>query len=296
MKLCVIYLASPRAFREDVFGTSRIKLLKYSIAITHRLLPNTDIYVFHEDYTQTEFDELPGVKQFVQIDFSGFEQFRAPGLRRPYGYLMMCRFFSGVMQAHPVLQDYTHYLRLDDDSYFLEPYITDETIMKCLHHDYVFRSVFHDGKDQQTLFDFTIQFLATQGFGQTIPGLTHHLRNQGVLVHGNYTGLAPYNNFHIASLRLWKHPLVQSYIRALEDCHGILRHGWMDANIHAMIIFVLAPLTDLSIQSELSFGYRHNQHFAIDNSLFVRYVKDIPFYPEECVESETLASPKEETE
>jgi hypothetical protein len=296
MKICIVYLASPRAFREDMFQTLRTTLLKHSLAITRRVLPNTDIYVFHEDYTETEFNELPGVKQFIQVDFSGFEQFRAPGLRRPYGYLMMCRFFSGVMQAHPVLQDYTHYLRLDDDSYLIEPYITESCLNKFENNDYVIRSIFRDDQDQQSLCDFTFQFLEQNGYKNVLPILKKQLYSCNFLkADGLYTGLAPYNNFHIASLRLWKHPLIQSYIRALEECHGILRYGWMDANIHAMIIYVLAPVSNLNIHYEDSFGYRHNQHFSMEKSPYVYYVKDTRFYPEECVESETLASPKEET-
>jgi hypothetical protein len=283
MKICIVYLASPRSFREDIFHTPRTTLLKYSVAITQRVLPTTDIYVFHEDYTETEFNQLPGVKQFIQIDFSGFEQFRKPGLRRPYGYLMMCRFFSGVMQEHPILQEYTHYLRLDDDSYFLEPYITESCLHKFENIDYVIRSVFHDEQDQQSLCDFTFQFLEQNGYKNVLPILKKQLQHHNFLKSETvYTGLAPYNNFHIASLRLWRHPLVKSYIQAIESNHGILQHGWMDANIHAMILYVLAPLASLNIHYEDSFGYRHNQHFAIEKSPYIRYVKDIPFYPEEC--------------
>jgi hypothetical protein len=42
------------------------------------------------------------------------------------GYMMMCRFFSGIVQKHPELQKYSHYIRLDDDSYLTDPYITEK--------------------------------------------------------------------------------------------------------------------------------------------------------------------------
>ena len=78
--------------------------------ITRSIFPTKDIYVFHEDYTEKEFDSLPPA-HFVQIDFKGHEDKYNPATNKGYGYLMMCRFFSGVVQARPELQAYTHYMR-----------------------------------------------------------------------------------------------------------------------------------------------------------------------------------------
>lgn len=279
MKLCIIYLASPRMFRVDPSKEPRIDLLASSLAITSRLFPTTDIYVFHEDYTQDEFARLAGVKEFIQVDFTGREHLHTRGLRRPYGYLMMCRFFSGIVQAHPVLQAYTHYMRLDDDSYFTEPYITDELIQSCMTQDYVFRSVFQDTQDQQSLFDFTIEFLAKTEYIRYLPKLRQELQKRYMLRPDGktYTGLAPYNNFHIASFRLWNHPLIQSYIREIESSGGILKYGWMDANIHAMIVFVLCLFINMSIHHESSFGYRHNRHVSRLHSSAVYCDDSLPF-------------------
>jgi len=279
MSFCILYLASPRKFCVDPTNEPRIDLLATSLRITHRLFPTTDIFVFHEDYTDEEFIRLSGVKQFIQVDFSGLEQLRTPGLRRPYGYLMMCRFFSGIMQSYPFLQQYTHYMRLDDDSYFLEPYLTDETVKSLLSQDYVFRSVFQDTQDQQSLFDFTMNFLTKTQYRQYVPKLRTELQKRNILRSDGktYSGLAPYNNFHIASFRLWNHPLIQTYIQALEQSSGILRYGWMDANIHSMIIFVLCMFIDMKIHHESSFGYRHNKHVSRLDSSAVDYVDSLPF-------------------
>lgn len=62
----------------------------------------------------------------------------------------MCRFFSGILQKYEQLQNYTHYMRLDDDSYFLEPMITQEHIHKLLDFDYTYRTLFYDLKDHQS--------------------------------------------------------------------------------------------------------------------------------------------------
>jgi hypothetical protein len=279
MSFCIIYLASPRKFHiyDDPLQMTRIKLLQQSLSVTTRQFPTTDIYVFHEDYTDEEMDSLPGVKEFICVDFSGFEHYRVQGLRRPYGYLMMCRFFSGIVQSHPALQKYTHYMRLDDDSFFLDPYLNETNVKELLKHDYVYRSTFGDLQDQQSLYQSTLEFLKKEGYGHTIPTLEKELVKKYFLRDGKYTGLAPYNNFHIASQRLWQNPIIQRYIAYIENEKGILRYGWMDANIHAMIIYILALYCGMKIHHTGWFGYRHNKHVSRMNSTAVDYVDLLPF-------------------
>lgn len=280
MSFCIVYLASPKSHHifNDPNQESRLELIQGSLTITRRLFPTTDIFVFHEDYDEEQFAQLPGVTEFIQVDFSGQEALCNPSLRRPYGYLMMCRFFSGVMQSHPRLQTYTHYMRLDDDSYFQTPSLTEQYVKEnLLKHDYVFRSVFQDTQDQASLFAFTLDFLRKEGYGSYIETLKHELRRKYLLQGDTYTGLAPYNNFHIASQRLWQNPLIQRYIAAIEESHGILKYGWMDANIHAMIVFVLTLFCGMKIHHDATFGYRHNRHISRLDSTAVHYDESLPF-------------------
>jgi hypothetical protein len=242
------------------------------------LFPDTDILVFHEDYTAEDIATLPGATKFIQVDFTGQEEFCNRSLRRPYGYLMMCRFFSGIMQCHPDVTRYTHYMRLDDDSYFLEPFLSpDHVNQSFLNHDYVFRSAFRDAQDQQSLWEFTLEFLQKEGWGSHIETLKKELRKKFFLRGDWYTGLAPYNNFHIASRRLWQNPLIQRYIMALEASKGILQKGWMDANIHGMIIYVLTLFIGMKIHHDASFGYRHNVHVSVLHSDTLDFQDSLPF-------------------
>ncbi len=279
MSFCIIYLASPRNFHiyDDPAQASRLELIQQSLNITQKLFPTTDIFLFHEDYTEEEFKTLPGIKEFIQVDFSGFESFRNPTLRRPYGYLMMCRFFSGVVQSYPQLQNYSHYMRLDDDSFFLEPYLNETNVKDLLKHDYVYRSSFGDLQDQTSLYEFTLSFLKKEGYEHTIPTLEKELHKKYFLKNGKYTGLAPYNNFHIASQRLWQNPLIQRFLQSVEEEKGILRYGWMDANIHAMIIYILTLYCGMKIHHVGWFGYRHNRHVSRNDSTAVDYVESLPF-------------------
>lgn len=280
MSFCIVYLASPRGFHiyDDPAQASRLELLQGSVKIARKLFPTTDILVFHEDYTEEEFTVLPEVTKFLQIDFSGREHVHNPSLRRPYGYMMMCRFFSGVMQAHPEVQKYTHYMRLDDDSYFQEPYLTPQHVeTELLKHDYVYRSTFGDVQDQQSLWEFTVDFLRKEGYGAHIETLKKELRKKYFLQGDLYTGIAPYNNFHISSQRLWQNPLIQRYIAALDASNGILQKGWMDANVHAMVIYVLTLFIGMKIHHDATFGYRHNLHVSRMDSSAVDCDDSLPF-------------------
>lgn len=280
MSFCIVYLASPKGFHiyNNPALESRLDILKGSLKMTKKLFPSTDIFVFHEDYTDLEKSQMPEVTEFIQVDFSGKEDVLNSNLRRPYGYLMMCRFFSGIMQKYPVLQQYTHYMRLDDDSFFMEPYLTEVYVhTHLLKYDYVYRSTFGDLQDQQSLFDFTLDFLRKEGYAQHIPTLIKELEKKFFVKKGAYTGLAPYNNFHIASLRLWENSITQRYIQAIEESNGILQKGWMDANIHGMIIFVLTLFMGMKIHHDATFGYRHNRHVSRYDSTAVDYVESLPF-------------------
>jgi hypothetical protein len=280
MSWCIVYLASPKSFHiyNDPAQASRLELLQGSARIARARFPDIDILVFHEDYTEEEFAVLPEVTKFIRVDFSGQEEHCNPNLRRPYGYLMMCRFFSGVMQSHPEVTKYTHYMRLDDDSYFTEPALTQDRVQnEFLKHDYVYRSVFQDTQDQQSLWEFTLDFLRKEGYGHTIETLKNELRRKYFLQGDEYTGIAPYNNFHVASQRLWQNPLIQRYIAALDNSHGILQKGWMDANIHAMIVFALSLFVGMKVHHDGKFGYRHNRHVSRMDSTAVDYMDDLPF-------------------
>ena len=256
MNWCIVYLASPRSF-------GRHEILKASLRIAKKCFPSTDIYVFHEDYTDQDFGDLPSIKEAIRVDFSGHDDVYNPATGRRKGYLLMCRFFCGILQSTPQLQSYSHYMRLDDDSFFLEPYPAETHIQRMLQQDYTFRTLFLEEQSQQSLYEFTIAFLKRNGVGHlTLIQIKSALTSARFLYEGRYTGLAPYNNFHMSSLRMWKHPLVVRYLQEIESIGGILRYGWLDANVHAMIVYVLSQVASLRVLQELWFGYRHNTHVS----------------------------------
>jgi len=68
-------------------------------------------------------------------------------------------------------------------------------------------------------------------------------------------------------------------LEEIEKINGCLDKGWMDANIHAMIIFMIFPLINIKYNIITDFGYRHNRHFSIINSHNFVYKSTEDFFP-----------------
>ena len=286
MSFCIVYLASPRRFiiNTNTGPVPRSRALQVSYTIVRKHFPTTDVFIFHEDYTEEDKLLFPGVKEFIQVDFSGFDSVFNPSFGRSKGYLLMCRFFTGQLQKTPQLQNYSHYMRLDDDSYLMEPFLTEEKVKQTmLTSQYVYRSYFHEADSQQTLFQFTLYFLK-KIYGVsflTMNILRSKLEAEKVTVNGIYTGIAPYNNFHICPLDLWRLPIVTQYLEAIEREHGFLRYAWLDANVHAMILYVLSKVdTRITHILNTTFGYRHNHHVVQVNQTVAMCDPSVPFFPD----------------
>jgi hypothetical protein len=240
-------------------------MLRVSLQRTKQLFPSRDIFIFHEDYTEEDMAYLPSVKEYIKVDFSGGDEHYSPLTKRRKGYLMMCRFFCGIMQSTPQLQAYTHYMRLDDDSLFLEPYISEARVQELLQYDYVYRTMYNEVPclPEHTLWDFTLQFLRNQGVSERdITDMKKMLKENHFLNGDDWANNVPYNNFHLSSLALWKNPLVRRYLDAIEQEGGILKYGWYDASIHAILAFALRWFTRTSVACDPTWGYRHNCHIS----------------------------------
>ena len=275
MTFCIVYLASPRDFIFD--NMPRIDILRGSLQTTKQLFPNTDIYVFHEDYTDDDKASICEIKEFIKIDFSTYDKPLNPALNRRRGYMMMNRFYSGIMQSYPQLQNYTHYMRLDDDSFLLQPFLTESYVQNELtKYDYVYRCHYNEeGHDpmHQKLYSFTVDFLRESGHGAHIDTLDAYLRKDGFLnPDGTTRCWAPYNNFHIASLRLWNNELIRRYLDKIESINGFLGEGFFETAVQAMMTRVLTLFIGMKITSDTTFGYRHNCHFGLMDTTRIHFV------------------------
>ena len=307
--ICIVYLASPLDGYNAILSTGekRFDMMCMSLknVTTHLKLP---VIIFHEDFTDDVMNRMRDIYNnisFEKIDMirDDLEFIQKPCVTsklsnnictckkqshsknpksicfRPKGYLMMCRFFSGEMQKHPSIQKYDGYIRFDDDSFLIEPYKNqDDFINSLINHKYVYRSLFRESQDQSSLFKFTVKFCADNGM-DTLKILRNCVSNKVLTSNYGYQGIAPYNNFHYSSLDVWKHPIIKKYIDELEDIGGCLKKGWMDANIHAMIIFLIMPNLNMSVENIRDFGYRHNRAFSAIGNPSIVYMENERFFP-----------------
>lgn len=250
---CVVYLAPPRNMYEFDYGCSRWDCLVASLKLLNQYGPQWPVLLFNEgDYTKSDQDALckshPRVT-LVPVDFRGQERFYVN--RRPtsrvgqYGYCMMCRFFCGPMQWEVAGMGFSHYMRLDDDSYIMSK-LNSVLVDRMLSHDYVYRMTSEE--DHRTLFEWTCEWM----------------RNHDLMVPDPYSSQVPYNNFHVSKTALWLHPMVTKYLQDIEAMHGCVSLGWTDASIHKMVVKMLgkAVLPTFDVAIENGFAYRHNQHHA----------------------------------
>ena len=246
----VTYLAAPRAWEFTIAGRqiTKYECLVASLKLLGRFAPPWPVVVFHEDLGDADKRELDAALgreiRHEPVDFSGHEAEHVAGgpyggRVDTYGYRMMCRFFCGVMQAHPALADATHYLRMDDDSYLLDT-IPDAAIERMTSFDYTWLAGCDD--ERPDIRDFATGFLASKGLTVTAPPAPR----------------VPYNNYHTASLRLWRDPVVAEFMSLAQD--KCLTDCWNDAPVHRELLRQFIPALGYTTHFETEVMYRHNQH------------------------------------
>ena len=284
-KTCIIWLINKIDKICKATGENRLIMAKNSVknVTQHIKLP---VIIFHEDFTEEVKSDFLNIYEnitFCSVDFQNNNlPFDKNVSKCGKGYMMMCRFFSGVMQSMDILKDYDSYIRMDDDSFLIEPFINQERFLSEANKSYyTYRTIFYDNIEDINnpigLYNFTYNFC--KSYKLDIDGLLPKLKEFGFLNNGKYTGICPYNNFHFSKLDLWKNSIIKNYTERIINMNGTLLYNWMDANVHAMIIFVLCPLLYIPTQEITDFGYRHNKHFSILNSNRHTFKQNEDFYP-----------------
>ena len=282
---CIIWLINKINKVCKATGENRLIMAKNSVknVTSYLKLP---VIIFHEDFTEEVKRDFLNIYEnitFCKIDFQNNDLPYDKNVSKcSKGYMMMCRFFSGEMQSMDILNNYDSYIRMDDDSFLIDPIIDQERFLSEANNSfYVYRTVFIDNVEDinnpNGLYNFTYNFCKSCKLD--IDGLVPKLKQLGFINNGKYTGLCPYNNFHFSKLDLWKNSIIKNYTERIVNMNGTLLYNWMDANVHAMIIFVLCPLLYIPVKVITDFGYRHNKHFAILNTDRHTFINEEDFYP-----------------
>lgn len=286
-RICIVYLLAPgnslhsKGFMGNKKRVTRFHIFKKSLKTTLNYLPNYPIIIFYENYDKKKIFEIKriiGEKTsvlFIKVDFKKYknkknlEQWvkkqKSFVEGRPVGYRMMCRFFSGILQNHPTLDNFDYYIRMDDDSFFIEPKGLDvDKLIKKYDFDYLYRSVWTDHKEKEKIWEFTKNYakknnLSLDGFKKL--SLFNSKKE--------FNGRSAYNNFHISKISFWRRKDVKNFLNEIEKVDGSVIKHWHDTTIHSMLL----GLFNATVVEKTNFGYRHNDHYSLLGSLKIKYKK-----------------------
>jgi hypothetical protein len=226
------------------------------------------VVIFHEgDFNDNDLQQslahTLGVHTplaFERIEFSKrSNQDKSIRHRIPFTYLNMCRFFTLMLPNHPLLTLFSYYWRLDAHSFIFGPnHIRDPfEIMQKQQIQYAF--IMANEEDEifaVGLWSFFYKFLNTHCLK---PSVAVSRTQTGWF--GGYSYAIIFTNFAIANVSLFRdHPLMQSWLQAVDLNDGIYRHRWGDAPVHTLVLSQLIERNQ--IVRFRYFGYMHRHEYV----------------------------------
>ncbi|KAJ2378024.1 hypothetical protein IW150_001040 [Coemansia sp. RSA 2607] len=170
-----------------------------------------------------------------------------------FSYRLMCRFQSGFIHKHPLLQNLDYYWRIEPDvSYFCDiPY-----------------DPFKYMRDNNLMYGFTITPMESRKTVETLWNTTRHwmMENPHLLpeksfMHwvvnekAKYTLCHFWSNFEIVNLSLYRSEAYESYFNHLDRAGGFFYERWGDAPVHSFAAALLLRKEQIHWFEDI--GYHH---------------------------------------
>ena len=248
MKGCVFGLVKGYPHYNGYF-----KLIKRNSLLKENLLNQypLDVIIFHEGNIKIEhqnrmIQEMNYPIKFININPTYFSTPQNVTDYNLIGYKNMCRFNS--IFIYEVLKDYTHALRMDDDS-FIESEIDFDIFKEMLDNNVVYvgakKHVDPHGPTIDTLPSFVLKYLEDNQI-------------QPKCGFDNINTENFYNNLYATDLNFWRQNNVQHFLKSIDESFGIYTHRWGDSTIQALAVKIFAGYEN--IRTFGSFKYRHDSH------------------------------------
>lgn len=223
--------------------TKSLELLKVNF------LPNNNypVYIIHDE--EISDDTFRAIKTNSGVDFNtilidfespdykdrtiGVPDFiMVPGIDRGFGigYRHMCRFYSYGMYEVPQLQDTNYYLRLDCDSYFIEPINHDIfELMQSKDYVYGYNKITTDNPVVcQKLWEISKEYSKSIDVFKTP---IDQIKQYNIY----------YTNFEVAKFNWFSKSHYKEYFCFLDQQNGIYEFRWGDACIKYLGIEMFLP-------------------------------------------------------
>ncbi|CAK7893654.1 alpha-1,2 mannosyltransferase Ktr1p [[Candida] anglica] len=188
----------------------------------------------------------------------------------PYGtsesYRLMCRYFSGFLHNHPLIQPYQYYWRIEPGvKYYCD-----------IDYD-----VFRHMRENDLLYGFTISMFE---YRDTIPSLWSHFkqfmqntnREYGDLIRfvmndddeNSYNLCHFWSNSEIANLDIFRGRVYKEYFEYLDQTGGFFYERWGDAPVHSLFVSSFLEPEDVWWFGDM--GYYHGPYLQCpqDSKIF----------------------------
>lgn len=193
-------------------------------------------------YTQEQIKNIP--EYFPHPDFP-----QATGFS--IGYRHMCRFFSGSIFNHPIIEKYKYLWRLDTDSFILSP-IKYNVFQKLIDNNsiYGYINIQHDHPGTvKNLWEISQQYF------QNI-NKDHIFKQPEINFHKNRVF---YTNFETFNIEWFKSQDYQNYFNFIDRSAGIYQYRWGDHSIRYIAVNSLAKSEQIYFYDDIH--YFHQEEY-----------------------------------
>lgn len=179
-------------------------------------------------------------------------------------YRHMCRYFSGFIHKHPLLQGYEYYWRVEPGvKFFCSIPFDPFQIMKEESKKYGFVINFGELPETiPTLWEATEEFMKTKSELIKSDNCFDYFKTP----EGGYNHCHFWSNFEIASFSLFKSQGYKAYFDFLDKQGGFFYERWGDAPIHSLAVGMFLDKEEVIYFEDI--GYKHAPfgHCPIDSN------------------------------
>lgn len=211
-------------------------------------LTKREVHFPEVDFTQFPFGRFRDNMQGVRVK-------RLKGRPEPWGYWQMCRFWITKIWEHPILDNYSTFMRMDTDSCFTESTAGKSTPQLPAGGTYVYAPHLtnHPAFSNQDLLNTTMEWIKANNHTPANPEMWQSIFNFKPIK----AMPAFYNNFEICNIDFFRQPKVMAFQRRIseEAPWGVFRHKWGDAPVRFLTIALFAKPSQIAWG--LNQGYGH---------------------------------------
>ncbi|KAJ1724402.1 alpha-1,2-mannosyltransferase ktr1 [Coemansia biformis] len=170
-----------------------------------------------------------------------------------YSYRLMCRYQSGFIHKHPLLQNLDYYWRIEPDvQYFCDIPYDPFRFMQTNNLTYGFTiTPLESAGTVETLWDTTRKWMIENPHFLPEKSLIHWVVNEKA----EYTRCHFWSNFEIVDLSFYRSAAYESYFQHLDRAGGFFYERWGDAPVHSFAASLLLRKEQIHWFEDI--GYHH---------------------------------------